>query len=190
MAALDNSGAVARSLIAWKEAGRFRLEHPWSLALAHVISTVISTVVTARAAPGALPPDPVHLVPVPTDPAHVRERGADPMRDLTRRTAHLLRRAGLDTRCRPILARRRATRDQAGLSAEERRSNVAGAFECRPRVPRRQPRQATSLTVVVDDIITTGASADEAVRALRHAGIEVAGIAVVAATPGPRLFSR
>ncbi|MGD8394547.1 MAG: hypothetical protein PVF43_03605 [Candidatus Eiseniibacteriota bacterium] len=75
-----------------------------------------------------------------------------------------------------LLVRRRATRSQTRLGAVARRANLAGAFGVRARVG-----QATQAPVVlIDDVVTTGATLREAARTLEQAGWRVAG-AVVAA---------
>jgi predicted amidophosphoribosyltransferase len=90
----------------------------------------------------------------------------------------LLRRIGIDAQVSQSLAPARVTVDQVGLSAAERARNLHGAFRWRP---------GRSLSgrdvVVVDDILTTGATVSEAVRVLDEAGHRPVGIAVVAATP-------
>jgi predicted amidophosphoribosyltransferase len=69
-------------------------------------------------------------------------------------------------------------RDQAALNAQQRADNLAGAL-CTTRTMR--PR-AGDAVVVVDDVVTTGATLTEAVRALHTAGNSVLGAATVAAT--------
>ncbi|MEU9016312.1 phosphoribosyltransferase family protein [Actinomadura sp. NPDC048394] len=72
----------------------------------------------------------------------------------------------------------RRVADQAGLGAKARRDNLSGALEAVGRAP-----LAGRRVVLVDDVITTGASLAEAARALRAAGADVVAAATVAATP-------
>jgi predicted amidophosphoribosyltransferase len=82
-------------------------------------------------------------------------------------------RAGLRTA--RLLVTARATADQRGLDRDARRRNVAHALGA---------RDAAGLRVlVIDDVLTTGATLEEAVRALRAGGAEVVGAATIAATP-------
>jgi predicted amidophosphoribosyltransferase len=76
------------------------------------------------------------------------------------------------TRCLVVV---RNVRDQAGLSSTERAENLRGAYGAR-RVP-------TGSVVVIDDIVTTGATLTEAVRVLSDRGAEVVGAATVAHRP-------
>ena len=61
-----------------------------------------------------------------------------------------------------LLRRRRAARRQRGLSRADRRRNVSGAFVAKGRVP--------ASVVLVDDVLTSGATANAAASALRKAG--------------------
>ncbi|HEY9564118.1 MAG TPA: phosphoribosyltransferase family protein, partial [Nocardioides sp.] len=73
--------------------------------------------------------------------------------------------------------------DQAGLDSTERHANLEGSMSCRPTVRAAlSARGVRAWTVVVDDVLTTGATAREAQRALESAGVPVLGIATVAAT--------
>jgi ComF family protein len=101
------------------------------------------------------------LVPVPLHPRRRLERGFNQAELLA---AELARRAGIAA-APGALVRRKDTRPQAGLSAAGRRLNVAGAFAVRRRAP-----IAGRVVVVVDDVLTTGATASACARALRDAG--------------------
>lgn len=112
--------------------------------------------------------DPVDLVvPVPTAHASFRRRGFRLPELLARRTGGQVRR---------ILTPTRRVRDQRGLGRAQRRSNVAGSMRAR--------RGGDGWSVlVVDDVVTTGSTLDEAARALGAAGFRVVGGVVLAATP-------
>ena len=113
--------------------------------------------------------DGVVLVPVPLARERERERGFNQAALLAERMATGLR-APLRTRW---LARTRATAPQTALSATERRVNVRGAFVA--------STSAAGIDVVlVDDVLTTGATAAECARALRAAGARSVGVLTVA----------
>jgi len=113
------------------------------------------------------PPD--ALVPVPLARARERERGFNQAALVAERLGERLR-----VRVRPRwLARLRATAPQSDLTAAERRANVAGAFAAAPAVAGRH-------VVVIDDVITTGATVGECARALRAAGARRVGVLAVA----------
>jgi predicted amidophosphoribosyltransferase len=126
---------------------------------------------------------PVALVPVPSRPASVRQRALDSTYDVTVAAARHLHAAGRDVAPVRLLRTRPGLRDQAGLTATERAANLAGSMTCPSaglvHMARRLPK---ARVVVCDDVLTTGATAREAQRALGSVGLEVVAIAAVAAT--------
>lgn len=172
VAVVDNAGPMARVVVAWKDRGRLRLTEPLGRLLAVGCSWLP---LSGRQG----------LVPVPTARAQVRRRGADPVRLLAARAAGDLGAVGVEAVVLPSLQRTRATRDQAGLGAHERRANVRGAFAADRFFVSRCVRAGIEEVVVVDDVLTTGASAREAVRALAVAGVRTTAVVVVAHTPRP-----
>lgn len=139
-----------------------------------------------RAATDDLAPDvPLLLVPAPSRPGAGRQRGYEATEALVRTTAARLRRAP-DLRRRvavaPLLVSRGAA-DQAGLDAAGRAANVAHSMRCSSSVLARiAHRWSQAYVVVCDDVVTTGATAREAQRALEAVGLAPVAIAAVAAT--------
>ena len=73
----------------------------------------------------------------------------------------------------------RDVRDSAGLSAAERAGNLAGALAVRADL--RRPLRGRTV-VLIDDVVTTGATLSESARALHAIGATVPSAAVIAAT--------
>jgi predicted amidophosphoribosyltransferase len=166
--------ALRRAVLAYKERGRRDLGG----ALADLLAGCVTEL---GPPPGAV------LVPIPSSPRAARERGGDHVLRLSRKLAA---RTGLPV-AGGVLRLGRAVRDSAGLSTSERAVNLAGAMCARPPAGRavppfdrdfaRHPGRSIP-AVLVDDVVTTGATLGEASRALRAAGWAVEGAVVVAAT--------
>lgn len=108
----------------------------------------------------------VRLVPVPSARRVVGARGHDPARRIALAAAGELRRGGVAARVVGVLRQRRAVADQSGLDARGRLENLAGALAV---VPGGGRMLLGGPVVLVDDLMTTGASLTEAARAVRAA---------------------
>lgn len=178
----DEARAV---LLAHKERGELRLAAALGEALASAVSAACPHP-HPHARSHARPPArrrswrPLLLVPVPSARRAVAARGHDPARRIALAAAGVLRRGGRPARVLPVLRQLRAVTDQAGLDARRRLENLTGALGAAPGCGR---LLAEGPVVLVDDLMTTGASLAEAARAVRAAGGPVAGAAVVAAAP-------
>ncbi|GAA3751164.1 ComF family protein [Salinactinospora qingdaonensis] len=159
------AGRVREIVLAYKDRGRRGLAVPLGAALAAV---------AGRAWPRQAAP---LLVPVPARPHALRRRGYDPVRLLAMSAASRLRRRWPATAVVPVLRHTRRVADQVGLDITARRANLAGALT----VPRSAVRRVRHRRViVVDDVLTTGATVAEAARALTEAGADAGSVAVLA----------
>lgn len=118
------------------------------------------------------------IIPIALHASRLRERGYNQAallgQALARRTEISLR--------RDLLARARATRPQTHTAWEERERNVAGAFALRPGAP---AALAGRVILLVDDVITTGATMQAAASALRAANpAAIIGLAIARPAPG------
>ncbi|MEU6443542.1 ComF family protein [Streptomyces sp. NPDC047046] len=165
-AAVAYEGVVRKLLLAHKERGALGLAGPLGGALAAAVRH-------GAGGDTGVGVGPVVLVPVPSAARAVRARGHDPVVRLARVAAGRLRAGGRAAHVVPALALGREVRDQAGLGARERRANLAGAVRVRAggvRLLREAPPRTT--VVLVDDVMTTGATIAEAARALHAADVE------------------
>lgn len=158
---------VPEIIIAQKEHGRLDLARPLGVELARAAEA---------AAAGA---DPFWLVPVPSTHAATVRRGQDPMLRMARVAAARLRASGRAVAVLPALTHRRKVADQAGLGQRARAENLDGALAVRASSARLLPERPV---VLLDDVMTSGATLAEAARALRAAGNAPVGAAVLAAT--------
>jgi predicted amidophosphoribosyltransferase len=172
-AAAVYDGVVRAMVVSHKERGVLDLADP----LGRLLGRAAGTALADR------PAGPAVLVPVPSRRSSVRSRGHDPTQVITASAAAALRSAGRPATMAPLLRLRPGVRDQAGLGAEERRANLDGSMRCSHRtLTRLASRWPRAHVVVCDDVLTTGATAREAQRALEAVGLGVVAIAVAAAT--------
>jgi predicted amidophosphoribosyltransferase len=174
VAAVAHYGGVARAvLLAHKERGRLAL----SACLGDALAVAVAGLLEAPGGCSNCSLRAVVLVPAPSGRAVTRARGHDPLVRVARRAGVVLRRAGHDCGVVPALRQRRRTADQAGLGQVARRENLRHALAIRRAAG---PMLRDRCVVLVDDVVTTGATLAEAVRAMRADGVEPCGAAVVA----------
>ncbi|TDB93766.1 phosphoribosyltransferase family protein, partial [Actinomadura sp. 7K534] len=176
-------GSLRAILAAYKEHGRTALAAPLGEALATAVKAALTPNHLPTAAEVHPGHDPPTLVWVPSRRMATRRRGHDALRGLVNVAAHRLRTTGVPVICVDALRQRGRVADQAALTARERTANLAGALDVTT------PTQIADRPVVlVDDVVTTGASLAEAARALRKAGADLLGTATIAATPRHRRY--
>ncbi|WP_236628403.1 ComF family protein [Bordetella trematum] len=139
------------------------------LALAHALGALM-----AQAWRRERPMMAAWLVPVPASAQALRRRGFNPAAELAQVAGDWL---GLPV-ARWGLRRRRARAPQTGRSRRARWRGLRGVFEADPAL-------AGQAVLVVDDVLTTGATAQAAVWALRRAGARCVGVLAAARTPAP-----
>jgi len=145
-----------------------RFKYRGQASLSRILGTLLARRLAERGRPRV-----DAIVPVPLHPAREARRGYNQAREIALFVAEAL---GL-----PLhdgLARRnRHTEEQAALPAIVRAANVSGAFDLRSTPP---PLRVA----IVDDVLTTGATAEELARALRAAGCRYVEIWAVARAAG------
>ncbi|WNM35505.1 ComF family protein [Streptomyces sp. Li-HN-5-11] len=168
-AAAPYADEVRAALLAHKERGALALAGPLGTALAGAVRAGLRAA-AARAADGVgvrgRADRPVLLVPVPSARRAVRARGHDPARRIALAAAGELRRSGTPAQALAVLRQRRAVADQSGLDSRQRLVNVAGALEVAVGGAR---LLLGGPVVLVDDLMTTGASLAESARAVTAA---------------------
>lgn len=111
------------------------------------------------------------LLPMPLHPARLRERGFN-------QAAEIAKRAALATALPlsfDLLAKVRDTAPQASLPWKDRQANMKGAFACTADITGKR-------IVLIDDVMTTGATLNEAAKALKKSGATDVAVWVVART--------
>ncbi|GAA5041553.1 ComF family protein [Nocardia callitridis] len=158
-------GPGRRAVLAVKERGRRDLVVPLGAAMARGLALLRTE--------GRL----LVLVPAPSRRAAARRRGGDPVL----RAASAAGRSLANCRVAPILSLSRGVRDSVGLNSAERARNLRGRVRLDPRVYSGHQAAANAEIVLIDDVLTTGATAAESVGALTRAGLAVSGVLVICA---------
>jgi len=176
---LQQASAFARCIAAadyvapWDRlitAFKFRRQVELAAALAAMIEQA------ARAASADGERLPTLLLPVPLSRERLRERGYNQAWELARRLARSLR---IDA-TPAVLHRSRDTPHQIGMTRQERERNLRDAFWVEPA---RRAALGSRHVALVDDVLTTGATAHAAAQALVRAGAARVDVWVVARTP-------
>lgn len=153
------AGVRRRAVVALKEHGRRDLVPP----LARALALGIDRLITWGIVPAALV-----VVPAPTRRLSARRRGGDPVtRIAAAATAH-----GPGLQVVPALRTTAFVRDSVGLGTAARQRNIAGRV--------RLTAHPAGDVLVVDDVVTTGATAREAVGTLREGGVRVSAVLALA----------
>ncbi|MFB7722772.1 MULTISPECIES: ComF family protein [unclassified Nocardia] len=150
-------GAPRRAVLAAKEQRRADLAHSTGVALARGLDLLRD---------GSRP---LILIPAPTRRAAARRRGGDPVL----RSAHVAASWLPDCRLVRVLGLRPGVRDSVGLNRSDRQHNLRGRIIVAPSRAQTLPFPANAEVVLIDDVLTTGATVTESVRALREARVTV-----------------
>ncbi|GIG24791.1 ComF family protein [Cellulomonas denverensis] len=203
-------GAVRRTVLAWKDRGRMELTG-WlarrtgnaAAAVAGELAALAAAVPAARAvhagrgvpavpaAPAlgtvpAVPARPLLVVPAPPSAAGRRKRGEDLLRPVAAAVAAALTACGLPARAAPCLRTARGHRDQVGRGRRGRGLALDGGVALH-RSAGRDPAFATGghPVLLIDDVLTTGATLAACREILDRAGQRVVAALTLAATPAP-----
>lgn len=138
-----------------------RLKYHGVFANARVLGVLLAEAARQRAAPL-----PTLLVPVPLHPARFRERGFNHAAAIALYASRLLE----IPVARHVVRRVRDTPSQTTLGPRERQQNLRGAFAI-PNARQLRRLQGASHVAIVDDVLTTGSTANELAGVLTAAGV-------------------
>jgi ComF family protein len=110
---------------------------------------------------------PINLVTIPSQLSAIRRRGRDHIKDLAQEVIIQLNQQKIKTNHLPILKPIKKIKDQSDLNGLQRKENMNHAFTVK------SSPISQSTVILIDDLVTTGASIQEGVRALSEAKITV-----------------
>ncbi|MFM8897419.1 MAG: ComF family protein [Actinomycetota bacterium] len=119
---------------------------------------------------------PLLMVPIPSSRRAIRERGESFLHPIMKNIIDIAHSNSRDWTWKEILIHKKRVRDQAGLDSRERTLNVRGVFTVRNGVFVDRP------IIVVDDVITTGATLRNAISALNERKMTVLGASTACAS--------
>lgn len=146
--AIRYSPLASKVILAAKEDGLLQAELLITSAVSHVLKSCIYSLNSA------------FLVPIPSRKSAARKRGRQFIYDIATRISESERIPTCE-----VLAHTRNVKDQSTLDSQSRESNLRGALHA--------ARYLSGKAILIDDLVTTGATLSEATRALRAQGIEV-----------------
>lgn len=159
------AGARRQAIVAVKERGRSDLVAPLACALGAALQRLLSWQMVDL---------PLTIVPAPTRRSAARRRGGDPIT----RIAAAVAADHTGVTVAPALRMRALTRDSVGLGSGARERNIAGRVLLRRRGL--ADFSGAGDVLIVDDVVTTGATLAESVRVLRQARVRVCAALVIA----------
>ena len=197
LAAGDYTGPVRELVVAWKDRDRADLTAAFTPPVRRLAAAI-----TGQVLRGLQDGQDVWVVPVPSTSAARRRRGREPVTELAQIVAAQMTRTAQRIQADPQRADRvrvaralvhvhrlNVVRDQVGLGVRARSGNLAGTLDVRPRwrssLDGRASGHPPAACVLVDDVLTTGATLAECARAIGRRGGHVVAAVVLAATPAP-----
>ncbi len=163
-------GPVRAAILAGKEKGRRDLPPLLGRAFAAGLERLLAISVIS---------EPVWLVPAPSKPAAARRRGGDPVTRMAIAAAQILAVNGRQVAVAPCLTTAAGVRDSVGLDDFDRLANLQGRIKFRTAAA----APVGQSVLLLDDVLTTGATTVTAARVLAEHGHQIQAVLVLAAVP-------